>query len=342
MTENSVTEIPIASIRMTGRYRKDYGDIATLASSIEQLGLLQPIGVTASNELVFGQRRVLAFQRLGRATIPARVIDVPALVLAEHAENEIRKDFTPLERVAIGEAVEAELGKRQGQRTDLASEGQGSLLGELRKNFCEVNKRTDQVAAEKAGFGNETTYRQAKTVAHHAAPELAQAMDQGHVAISTAARLVRAPVEVQRKAVADPKKAVELAKSASQQKSTEIKAAAVAIQKREMQAEMAEMRALRPARAESTPSKESAPHPKDPVFDTVLPNGRNIANGDPKALWLWGWMLEYEDRFLREAPTPEALTSNFLDFMDKDSIRLIPQITSYLNKVLESIHASVS
>ncbi len=91
--------------------------------------------------------------------------------------------------------------------TNLASERQGSLLGELRKNFCEVNKRTDQVAAEKAGFGNETTYRQAKTVAHHATPELAQAMDQGHVAISTAARLVSAPVEVQRKAAADPKKA---------------------------------------------------------------------------------------------------------------------------------------
>lgn len=342
MTENSVTEIPIASIRMTGRYRKDHGDIATLASSIEQLGLLQPIGVTASNELVFGQRRVLAFQRLGRTTIPARVIDVPALVLAEHAENEIRKDFTPLERVAIGEAVEAELGKRQGQRTDLASENQCGLL-ELPQNFAEVaGKETIEIAAGKSGFGNKETYRQAKTVAHHATPELAQAMDQGHVAISTAAKLVSAPVEVQRKAAADPKKAVELAKSASQQKSTEIKAAAVAIQKREMQTEMAEMRALRPARAESTPSKESAPHPKDPVFDTVLPNGRNIANGDPKALWLWGWMLEYEDRFLREAPTPEALTSNFLDFMDNDSIRLIPQITSYLNKVLESIHASTS
>lgn len=292
MTENSVTEIPIASIRMTGRYRKDHGDIATLASSIEQLGLLQPIGVTASNELVFGQRRVLAFQRLGRSTIPARVIDVPALVLAEHAENEIRKDFTPLERVAIGEAVEAELGKRQGQRTDLASENQGGLL-ELSSNCDEVPKgRTDEIAAQKAGFDSKDTYRRAKSVAHHATPELAQAMDQGRVAISTAAKLASAPVEVQRQAVADPKKAVELAKSASQQKSTEIKAAAVAIQKREMQTEMAEMRALRPTRAESTPSKESAPHPKDPVFDTVLPNGRNIANGDPKALWLWGWMLE--------------------------------------------------
>ena len=346
MTENSVTEIPIASIRMTGRYRKDYGDIATLASSIEQLGLLQPIGVTASNKLVFGQRRVLAFQRLGRSTIPARVIDVPALVLAEHAENEIRKDFTPLERVAIGEAVEAELkamGERRG-RPKQEGEGQGGLVEkEIPGNCPEFQSgETREIAARKAGFGSDRTYLRAKAVAHHATPELAQAMDQGHVAISTAARLVSAPVEVQRKAAADPKKAVELAKSASQQKSTEIKAAAVAIQKREMQTEMAEMRALRPARAESTPSKESAPHPKDPVFDTVLPNGRNIANGDPKALWLWGWMLEYEDRFLREAPTPEALTSNFLDFMDNDSIRLIPQITSYLNKVLESIHASAS
>ena len=169
MTENSVTEIPIASIRMTGRYRKDHGDITTLASSIEQLGLLQPIGVTANNELVFGQRRVLAFQRLGRSTIPARVIDVPALVLAEHAENEIRKDFTPLERVAIGEAVEAELGKRQGQRTDLASEGQGGLL-QLPPNLEEVKgKETAQIAAEKSGFGSKNTYRDAKTVAHHAA-----------------------------------------------------------------------------------------------------------------------------------------------------------------------------
>ena len=109
--------------------------------------------------------------------------------VAEHAENEIRKDFTPLERVAIGEAVEAELGKRQGQRTDLASEGQGGLL-ELPGNCPEVKSgETREIAARKAGFGSDRTYLRAKAVAHHATPELAQAMDQGHVAISTAARL---------------------------------------------------------------------------------------------------------------------------------------------------------
>lgn len=127
--------------------------------------------------------------------------------VAEHAENEIRKDFTVSERVEIGKAVEAELGKRQGQRTDLANENQVGLL-ELPVNCKEVaGKQTAAIAADRAGFDSEATYRRAKTVAHHATPELAQAMDQGHVAISTAARLVSAPVEVQRKAAADPKKA---------------------------------------------------------------------------------------------------------------------------------------
>ncbi|HSA48447.1 MAG TPA: ParB N-terminal domain-containing protein [Candidatus Competibacteraceae bacterium] len=339
MTDESVIEIPLYRIKTNGRHRKDYGDIAGLAASIEQLGLLQPIGVTLEYpdyRLVFGHRRLLAFKHLGRTHIPVREIDVPALVLAEHAENEIRKDFTVSERVAIGKAVEAELGKRQGQRTDLANEGQESLL-ELPSNLKEVKgKETAQIAAEKAGFGSANTYRDAKAVTEHAAPELVTAMDQGKVAISTAAKLATAPAEVQREAVADPKKAVELAKAASQQKAAEIKTAAVAIQKSEMQTEMAAMRALRPARDESAPPPE--PSPRDPVFDTVLPNGRNIGDGDPKALWLWGWLLEYEDRFLSCAPDPEDLASNFLEFMEKDSRRLIPQVTRYLSRLMECIH----
>lgn len=221
---SSVIELAVDAINVSNRYRKDHGDIGGLAASIEQLGLLQPIGVTASHDLVFGHRRLLAFHKLGRATIPARVIDVPAIVLAEHAENEIRKDFTVSERVAIGQAVEAELGKRQGQRTDLASDGQESLL-ELRQNFDEVEpgKRTDQIAADKAGFGNKETYRQAKAVVEKAAPELVDAVDRGTVAVSTAAKLATAPVAVQQQAAADPKKAVELAKAASAAKVKEIR-----------------------------------------------------------------------------------------------------------------------
>ena len=36
------------------------GDLEGLARSIEEVGLLQPIGITEDGELVFGERRLLA------------------------------------------------------------------------------------------------------------------------------------------------------------------------------------------------------------------------------------------------------------------------------------------
>lgn len=229
MAAESIVEIPLSSIRTKDRYRKDYGDIAGLAASIEQIGLLQPIGVNAGNDLVFGHRRFLAFQHLGRTTIPARRIDVAAIVLAEHAENEIRKDFTVSERVEIGKAVEQELkaiGERRG-RPKQENEGQGELVEKIRVNLPEFPEgKTTELAAEKAGFGSEKTYRDAKTVVEKAEPELVRAVDDGTIAVSTAAKLATAAPEVQKQAVSDPKKAVELAKTASDLKAKEIRQAA--------------------------------------------------------------------------------------------------------------------
>ncbi len=168
------------------------GDIAGLAASIEQDGLLQPIGVTPDQMLIFGQRRLLAYQFLGRETIPARIIDVVSRIRAEHAENEHRENFKNSERVAIGLAIETELGKRQGQRTDLAGV-------ELVDNYpqVETGQKTREIAAQKAGFGSEFTYRQAKTVVQQGAPELVAAMDSKTVAVSTAATLAELPVAEQ-------------------------------------------------------------------------------------------------------------------------------------------------
>ncbi|WP_457298656.1 ParB N-terminal domain-containing protein [Phyllobacterium sp. P5_D12] len=60
----------IADIIVGPRLRRDLGDIAGLAASIEALGLLQPIVVTPGNELIAGHRRLLACHRLGWTTIP--------------------------------------------------------------------------------------------------------------------------------------------------------------------------------------------------------------------------------------------------------------------------------
>ncbi len=207
---NYVVTLPLASIYIGKRFRSDLGDLDALAASIKDLGLLHPIGVDPHRNLIFGHRRLVAHQHLGWEAIQARVIHVHSLLQAEHDENELRKGFTASERVSIGEAIKAEIGNRQGQRTDKVT------AGELPQNFGEVKGReTAEIAAKAAGFGNAETYRQAKAVVEKADPALARAMDKGDIAISTAAALASAPPDVQRQAVAQPKQARKLAKEAA-------------------------------------------------------------------------------------------------------------------------------
>lgn len=63
------------------------------------------------------------------------------------------------------------------------------------KNFCEVNigERTVYVAAKKAGFGNETTYRQVKKVVETGTPELVNALDENRIKPSEAGSLTELP-----------------------------------------------------------------------------------------------------------------------------------------------------
>lgn len=105
----------ISDIVVGVRHRRDLGDVASLARSIDEHGLLHPIVITESGELIAGERRLKAFQLLGRNEIPTRVVDIEHIVFGEQAENMDRKDFTPEERVGIGEKIEKLLGNRVGR-----------------------------------------------------------------------------------------------------------------------------------------------------------------------------------------------------------------------------------
>lgn len=186
----TLLDLPIRQIHLGIRHRKDMGDLRSLAKSIEQEGLLQPIGVTEKFLLVFGERRLRAFRDvLKRKTIPTRIVRVSSIVSGEYHENEVRKDFTPSERVAIAKAVERLVGNRRGQRTDK----------ERVQKIAQVDagKKTRDEAAEKAGFGNHETYRQASKVVNNGTPRLVLAMDQGKVSISAAALLADADPDEQ-------------------------------------------------------------------------------------------------------------------------------------------------
>ena len=82
------------------------GDIASLANSMGELGLLQPVVVRPDGILIAGERRLRAAERLGWETIPVTVVDLDEIARGEFAENAVRKDFTLSEAVAIKRALE--------------------------------------------------------------------------------------------------------------------------------------------------------------------------------------------------------------------------------------------
>jgi hypothetical protein len=171
--------VPIRSIIVRNRHRKDLGNLGTLADSIARIGLMQPIGITKDNELVFGERRLAACRDiLGLTEIEARVVDLASIVDGEFAENEIRKDFTLSERVAIKRSIEAEIGNRAGRPGKNNS---------VEFDGIKPGQETRDYAAKTAGLGGATTAGLAESVVNHGTPALVDAMDAGNVSVSTAA-----------------------------------------------------------------------------------------------------------------------------------------------------------
>jgi hypothetical protein len=66
----------IDRIHVGVRYRKEVGDLQSLADSIAEVGLLHPIVVTSEGLLIAGWRRLEACRKLGWTEIPVTVADL--------------------------------------------------------------------------------------------------------------------------------------------------------------------------------------------------------------------------------------------------------------------------
>jgi len=96
--------LPLDNIIVGERFRKDFGDIQSLAEDIEARGIIQPISVSSDMQLLAGGRRFAAAQQLNMKRIPALVRVVESNIDArevELVENVMRKDFTWQERAAL-------------------------------------------------------------------------------------------------------------------------------------------------------------------------------------------------------------------------------------------------
>ena len=101
-----VTETNVADIVVGERFRKDVGDLDTLAAAIKERGLLQPITIDKDDppKLIAGCHRIFAVQSLGWKEMSTLAIDAPEEIDAreiELMENIERKDMTWDERALL-------------------------------------------------------------------------------------------------------------------------------------------------------------------------------------------------------------------------------------------------
>jgi ParB family chromosome partitioning protein len=106
---SALTELPVTSIvpsRSQPRQSFDEEGLSSLAASIRQVGILQPLVVRPSPdgryELVVGERRWRAARRAGLSTVPALVVETDDRGVLQRAlvENVHRQDLGALEEAA--------------------------------------------------------------------------------------------------------------------------------------------------------------------------------------------------------------------------------------------------
>ncbi|MDR1180337.1 MAG: ParB N-terminal domain-containing protein [Spirochaetales bacterium] len=90
-------QIRVEDIKVRKRIRRDLGDVNPLMESMKKYGLLCPLIVNKSYELIAGRRRLEAARLLGWQTVSVTVLDkdddIEKLEM-EIDENTLRKDFT--------------------------------------------------------------------------------------------------------------------------------------------------------------------------------------------------------------------------------------------------------
>jgi ParB family chromosome partitioning protein len=142
--ESALREVPVSSIRPNVRQPRSHFDeeaMASLAASIHELGVLQPVLVREVDdgaegyEIIAGERRWRAARRAGLQTIPVLVqtstTDVHSLEQAL-VENLHRADLNPLEEAAAYQQLIDEFGFTHEQVATRVGKSRATVTNTLR------------------------------------------------------------------------------------------------------------------------------------------------------------------------------------------------------------------
>ena len=183
--------LPVSSIQVAERIRKDNGGLGELAGDIREHGLINPITVMEQTEggyvLIAGLRRLKAMELLGAKEIRATVmtaLEAAEMLMLEIAENEQRKEFTVSEKLAFAEKLKAIEAEKAKQRQIRKASNFVVANRPPQTKRAEAGKARD-IVAQKAGFTSTTQMRRAQAVSE-GRPDLMEQVDKGEKSISGA------------------------------------------------------------------------------------------------------------------------------------------------------------
>jgi DNA-binding transcriptional regulator YdaS (Cro superfamily) len=139
-------QIPLSQIQYeVTASQEEMDDIQNLAEHIKRFGLQYPIGIDTEKRLMFGRKRLLAYQLLGKETIECWSVSLPDLLAGQYAPEVLCHYFRFSERLQVSFALKKWIGNRQGQRKNKS----------LRQEYAEVKVkgRSDDLIAKCLGFG---------------------------------------------------------------------------------------------------------------------------------------------------------------------------------------------
>lgn len=138
--EGNLRELPVAAIRpnpFQPRTRVDEEPLKELVASIQASGLLQPVVVRpqgSSYELIAGERRWRAVQRLGWTRIPAVIkeADDKTLLTLALIENLQRDDLSPIDEALGYQRLQEQFGVAQAEVARLVGRDRSTVANLLR------------------------------------------------------------------------------------------------------------------------------------------------------------------------------------------------------------------
>jgi DNA-binding transcriptional regulator YdaS (Cro superfamily) len=189
-TAPTLLQIEVKEIKTDHLFTKNLRGLASLIKAISNGERQRPIAISPDYQLLFGQHRLIAYQKLNKPAIEAQVINLPDLLQPTQALMDINTKCTLSERVSLAHQLESYIRtSRKKTKTSRKQEHDTEASDCVHDDFLRI-QRTDNTVAQLLQLGGRSTYRTLKQIVQQGSLELITALDSSQISVHQAFQLL--------------------------------------------------------------------------------------------------------------------------------------------------------